>query len=77
MVIKTFNVEEQSYKKFADFCKEHGLSMSNQINVFIKAQIETQPKIREEYLRKLEAIRKGRFIKYSSVEDLRKEIERR
>ena len=72
MVIKTFNLEEDVYKKFADFCKEHGFSMSKQINIFIKAQIETTPKVREEYLKKLEAVRKGRFIKIGSIEDFKK-----
>jgi len=72
MVIKTFNLEEDVYKKFADFCKENGLSMSKQINIFIKAQIELKPKVREEYLQKLEAIRRGRFIKVGSIEDFKK-----
>ena len=72
MAIKTFNLEEDVYKKFADFCKEHGLSMSKQVNIFIKAQIETEPKVREEYLQKLDAIRKGRFIKVGNIEDFKK-----
>ena len=72
MVIKTFNLEEDVYKKFADFCKEHGLSMSKQINIFIKAQIEIKPKVREEYLQKLDAIKKGRFIKIGNIEDFNK-----
>ena len=72
MVIKTFNLEEDVYNKFADFCKEHGLSMSKQINFFIKAQIELKPKVREKYLQKLDAIRKGRFIKIGSIEDFKK-----
>ncbi|MEK6951397.1 MAG: hypothetical protein AABX29_00110 [Nanoarchaeota archaeon] len=72
MVIKTFNLEEDVYKKFSDFCKENGLSMSKQINLFIKAQIEVEPKVREEYLQKLDAIRKGRFIRVGSIEDFKK-----
>jgi len=72
MVIKTFNLEEDAYRKFAEFCKEHGLSMSKQIDFFIKAQIETEPKVREEYLQKLELIRKGRFIKVGSINDFKK-----
>lgn len=72
MVIKTFNLEEDVYKKFADFCKENGLSMSKQVNIFIKAQIEIKPKIREEYLHKLDTIRKGKFIKVGSIEDFKK-----
>ncbi len=65
MVLKTFNLNEDIYRKFAQFCKENGISMSNQINTFISAQITEEPKIREEYLRKLEKIRKGNFIKVS------------
>jgi len=63
MVLKTFNLDEATYLKFSKFCKENGLSMSRQIDIFIKAQLEEKPKVREEYLKKLEAIRKGRFIK--------------
>ena len=77
MVLKTFNLEENVYKKFSDFCKANGISMSKQINIFINAQVAEEPKVREEYLRKLDLIRKGRFIKYNSVEDLRKAIEKR
>ena len=72
MVIKTFNLEEDVYKKFADFCRENGLSMSKQVNIFIKAQIEVKPKVREEYLQKLDMIRKGRFIKVGNIEDFNK-----
>lgn len=63
MVLKTFNLDEKNYKKFSDFCKENGISMSKQINIFIESQMEEEPKVREEYLKKLERIRKGRFIK--------------
>ena len=72
MVIRTFNLEEDVYRKFADFCKENGLSMSKQINIFIKAQIEVEPKVREEYLQKLDNIRKGRFIKVGNIENFKK-----
>lgn len=74
MVIKTFNLDEETYKKFSEFCKEHGLSMSNQINIFIKAQLEEKPKVREEYLKKLEMIRKGRFIRIGTIEDFNKKF---
>ncbi|MEK6882550.1 MAG: DUF2683 family protein [Nanoarchaeota archaeon] len=33
-----------------------------------------EPELRPEYVNKLEKIRKGRYIKFSSVEDLRKAI---
>jgi antitoxin component of RelBE/YafQ-DinJ toxin-antitoxin module len=72
MVLKTFNLDEKTYKKFSDFCKENGISMSKQVNIFIEAQIEENPEIREEYLKKLEKIRKGKFIKIGSIEDLKK-----
>ena len=69
MVLKTFNVEESVYEKYSQFCKENGISMSNQNNTFIKAQLETEPKVKEEYLKRLEAISKGKFIKIGSHED--------
>ena len=69
MVLKTFNVEESIYEKYSQFCKENGISMSNQVNTFIKAQVETEPKVREEYLKKLDAIRKGKFIKIGTHEN--------
>ena len=63
MVLKTFNVEEAVYKKFSGFCKEYGISMSKQINIFMKSMIERNPQVKEEYLRKLDRIRKGNFIR--------------
>ena len=72
MVIKTFNLDEDIYKQFSDFCKSRGLSMSNQVNIFIKSQIETQPKVREEYLERLDSISKGRFIKVGSIDNFKK-----
>jgi len=72
MVLKTFNLEEETYKKFSDFCKQNGISMSKQIDIFIKAQLEEKPKVRAEYLHRLEAIRKGKFIKIGGIEDLKK-----
>lgn len=70
MVLKTFNLNEETYKKFSEFCKENGISMSKQINIFIEAQVAEEPEVREEYLKKLGAIRKGRYIKFSSINDL-------
>ena len=72
MVLKTFNLEEQTYQKFSDFCKNNGISMSKQIDIFIKAQIEEKPKIRAEYLQRLDNIRKGNFIKIGSITDFKK-----
>lgn len=74
MVFKTFNLDEETYRKFSEFCKENGLSMSKQIDIFIKVQLEEELKIREEYLRKLETIRRGKFIKIGTSEKFSKRI---
>ena len=72
MVVKTFNLEDEVYKRFSDFCKENGLSMSQQVNLFIKSQIETSPKVRQEYLERLEKVRKERFMKLENIEEFKK-----
>ena len=73
MVLKTFNLEPETYAKFAEFCKAHGISMSKQINIFISSQIEEEPKVREEYLKKLMKIRQhGKYKEYNSFEDFEK-----
>ena len=72
MALKTFNINQEVYKKFSDICKSNGLSMSKQVEVFIKAQLEEKPKIRKEYLEKLERIRKGNFIRVGNFEDFEK-----
>ena len=69
MALKTFNIDEEAYKKFSGFCKENGISMSKQIEMFIQSQMAENQKVREEYLMKLETIRKGRFVK---VNDFKK-----
>ncbi|PIN68646.1 hypothetical protein COV93_08690 [Candidatus Woesearchaeota archaeon CG11_big_fil_rev_8_21_14_0_20_43_8] len=63
MVLKTFNVHEEVYKKFSGFCKAHGLSMSKQVDMFMQTMVEEDPEVREDYLEKLERLRKGRFIR--------------
>ncbi|MCD6247810.1 MAG: hypothetical protein J7J87_05275 [Candidatus Diapherotrites archaeon] len=69
MVLKTFNIQEDVYKRFSKFCKEHGLSMSKQIELFMRSFLEEEPKARKEYLEKLERIRKGRFIRVKSFSE--------
>ena len=66
MAIKTFNVDEGIYSKFSQFCKEHGISMSRQVQLFMESQIEEEPEAKKEYLEKLERIRKGRFVRVKS-----------
>jgi hypothetical protein len=69
MAIKTFNVEAAVYKKFSDLCKENGMSMSKQIEFFMKSMTEDDPEAKQKYLLKLERIRKGRFIRVDNFAD--------
>ena len=66
MAIKTFNVQEEVYSKFSRFCKERGISMSKQVQIFMESVIEPEPEAKKEYLEKLEDIRKGEFIKITN-----------
>ena len=70
MVLKTFNLNEETYNKFSKFCKENGISMSKQVNFFIELQMSEDKIVREEYIRKLETIRKGKFISIGGSEEL-------
>lgn len=63
MTIKTFNVDQDVYEKFLQFCKNNGISMSRQIEMFMKSRIDDKEEVREEYLQKLEEIRRGKFIR--------------
>ena len=72
MAIKTFNVDQETYQKFADFCRSNGISASKQIEIFMKAQLEEKEKVRNDYLKTLEVIRKGTFVKIGNMEDFKK-----
>ena len=66
MALKTFNINEEVYHKFSTFCKENGISMSKQVEIFMESQMEDEPKAKKEYLERLERLRKNKFI---SVKD--------
>lgn len=68
MVLKTFNVDEDVYAKFSSFCKDNGLSMSKQVTIFMKSQMEDEPNVRAEYVEKLNRLRKGQFVKVNDFE---------
>jgi len=72
MVLKTFNVEERTYDKFSDFCKGNGMSMSKQIDFFMKSIVEEEPTAKKEYLMKLDRIRKQNSIEVGSLSNLKK-----
>lgn len=69
MALKTFNVQEEVYNKFSSFCKEHGISMSKQVEIFMESMVEEDPEAKQEYLQKLDWIRKGKFIRVKSIAD--------
>ena len=69
MVLKTFNVQEETYKRFSGLCKENGISMSKQVEFFMRSFIEEEPKARQEYLDKLDRIRSGKFIRVKNFAD--------
>lgn len=72
MVLKTFNVQENVYGKFSHFCKEQGISMSKQIEMFMEAMIEEEPEAKEEYLQKLDRIRKQKTILIGNLENFKR-----
>ena len=78
MVLKTFNVDEGIHAKFSQFCKEHGISMSKQIELYMESQIGDEfdnRKVKPSYLKKLAKIREGKYHKFNTIAELRKLIE--
>jgi hypothetical protein len=75
MVLKTFNVHEEVHRKFSDFCKERGVSMSKQIEWFMESMVAKDKEVKKEYLDKLERIKRGKYHKFSSISELREMIE--
>jgi len=39
MGLKTFNVEEESYRKYSEHCRKNGISMSKQVDKFIQQEM--------------------------------------
>ncbi len=39
MGIKTFNIDEETYKQFSTYCKKNGISMSKRVEHFIKEEV--------------------------------------
>ncbi|MAG19966.1 hypothetical protein CL618_00865 [archaeon] len=72
MVLKTFNVQEDTYKEFSGFCKELGISMSKQIERFMESFITEEPVAKKEYLEKLNKIRKQKTIHVGSIGNFKK-----
>ena len=66
MVLKTFKVQEAVYNKFSGFCKQHGISRSKQVEMFMESMVDYDPEAKREYLEKLDRIRKGNFVSVSN-----------
>lgn len=69
MALKTFNIEEDVYNKFSAICKRLGLSMSKQVEMFMRSQLEEDPVARADYLERLDTVRKGKFIRVTSFKE--------
>ncbi|MDP2750805.1 MAG: hypothetical protein Q8O89_08295 [Nanoarchaeota archaeon] len=72
MVLKTFSVQEDVYNKFSKFCKENGVNMSKQVEMFMGSMVEEEPEAKRAYLEKLERIRQQKDIHIGSLGDLKK-----
>jgi hypothetical protein len=71
MVLKTFNLNEEVYRKFSEYCREHGISMSRQVNLFIEMQLEEESNVKKEYIKKLNRISsKGKFIEVKDIDEI-------
>ena len=68
MVLKTFNVREDVYAAFSSYCKQNGISMSKQVNNFMEFMLTDEPVAKKEYLKKLDKLRKGKFISVKDFE---------
>lgn len=40
MALKTFNVDEEVYRKFSEHCKKEGISMSKRVENFIREEVQ-------------------------------------
>ncbi len=69
MALKTFNIEEDVYNKFSAICKRLGVSMSKQVELFMRFQVEENPEARADYLERLDTIRKAKFFRVSSFKE--------
>ena len=71
MALKTFNIDEKVYAEFSKHSKRNGISMSRQVENFLKQEIEkitkTSQKVKlptEKEIRKVEKILEHPLQKY-------------
>ena len=61
MALKTFNLNEQTYKQFSKHCKANGISMSRKIENFIKEELN---KLKSPIKEELKETKEHSFSKY-------------
>ncbi|RLE46788.1 hypothetical protein DRJ22_01055 [Candidatus Woesearchaeota archaeon] len=61
MVLKTFNIDKKIYTEYSTFCREHGISMSKQIELFMQTMLEEDLDKHKEHMEKLDRMKKGQF----------------
>jgi len=44
VAIKTFSIDEKTYKEYSNHCKKEGISMSKKIDNFIKSELDNLKK---------------------------------
>ncbi len=62
VVVKSFNVSEDIYRRFALFCRERGISMSRQVQFFMESVLDKEPQASKKFLKRLDKVRSGKFI---------------
>lgn len=75
MVQAVINIKEHANRVLNIVKAKYGLKDKSQAIELVIAEYETsflEPELRPEYLEKLGEIRKGKYTKYTSVEELRK-----
>ena len=75
MVQAMINIEENTNRVINIVKAKFGFNDKSQaIDLIVKQYEETilEQELRPEYIEKLEKIRKGKYIKFSSIEELRK-----
>jgi antitoxin component of RelBE/YafQ-DinJ toxin-antitoxin module len=40
MALKTFNIDDAVYKNYSKHCKKKGISMSRQVEIFLRNEVE-------------------------------------
>jgi hypothetical protein len=75
MVQAVINIREHANRVLNVVKAKYGLKDKSQAIELVIAEYETsflEPELRPEYIEKLKKIRKGKYTKYTSVEELRK-----